>query len=221
MKKIIALLLVAVVVCLTFAGCSSTELNYETNNILYNDIVYERCVGENYNIQIFEDNASYTGVFIEIYAYGQELPWEVYVLNSEANILYSSHAIWVKPGYAIPDNFGVEFSSVEYVVPNGLDFLIMEDGYTEEVTPLMTFSGSIKLEDIVETAVSEITDYVEYDVIRFGYVDHADIKAEYDICSYEGKYYLNVRQGEYGTDELHEIKAEYVELLTSAIPNER
>ena len=73
------------------------------------------------------------------------------------------------------------------------------------------------LENIVETEPSEIEGYVEYDEIRFRYTHHADMASMYAICGLDGKYYLNVRQGQFGTDEWHEIKSEYVDLLTSAI----
>ena len=223
MKKTIALLLLATTACTAFVGCNlgmdDSGINSGTKDILYKGIVYERCddATTNFNICLYEDNAWYIGDFLEIYSYGQEVPWEVYALNTEENVLYSSHAMWVKPGYSIPDNFGVEFSSVEYVVSEGIDFLIMEDNYTEEATLLATFDEVVMLEDIVEVEASEITGYVEYDEIRFKYTNHADMASMYAICGLEGKYYLNVCQGEFGTDEWHEIKAEYVDLLTSAI----
>ena len=216
MKKTLALLLTMIIACMVFTGCDS-NINSGDKNILYNGIVYERCDDKNFNICIYEDHAWYIGDFMETYNYGQELPWPVYVLNSEENVLYSSHATWVKPGYSIPDNFGVAFSSAEYVVSEGIDFRIMEDDYTETATLLINFEGVVMLENIVETEPSVISGYVEYDDIRFRYADHADLASMYAICSLDGKYYLNVRQGEYGTDEWHEIKPEYVELLTSPI----
>ena len=206
--------------CVTFAGCNP-EINHDERDILYNGIVYERCTDSNFNIHLYEDHSWYIGDFVETYNYGQQIPWEVYVLNSEENVLYSSHAHWIKPGYSLPDNFGEEFSSVEYVVSEGIDFLIMDDYYTEEVTPLKTFEGVVMLEDILETEPSEITGYVEYEEIRFWYTHYTDMAVLYDICELDGTYYLNVRQGEFGTDEWHEIKAEYVGLLTSAIGNSK
>ena len=216
MKKAVALILIAVFACMAFAGCQP-EINSGEQDVLYNGIVYERSYDENYNVYLYEDNSWYVGDFLETYAYGQQLPWEVYVLNDEENVLYSAHALWLRPGYSIPGNFGEAFSSVEYIIPDGLDFLVMEDYYEEEVTLLATFDEVVMLEDILMSEPSEITGYTEYDEIRFWYANHADMALRYPICGLDGKYYLNVRQGEYGTDEWHEIKAEYVDLLTSAI----
>lgn len=216
MKKTITLLLIMIVVGIMFSGCQA-EINSGDRDILYNGVVYERCDDANFNICLYEDNARYIGDFLETYNYGQQLPWEVYVLNGDENVLYSSNAIWVRPGYSIPDNFGVAFSSAEYVISEGIDFLVMEDNYTEEATLLVTFDGVVALEDIVETEPSEITGYTEYDDIRFRYTHHADMAVKYAICSLDGKYYLNICQGQNGTDEWHEIKQEYVGILTSAI----
>lgn len=218
MKKTTALLLVMVIVCTALVGCSEPPtINSGKKDILYNDIVYERCDGYNFNLQFYEDNAHYIGDFMESYNFGQQLPWPVNVLNSEENVLYSSSATWVKPGYSLPDNFGVAFSSVEYVVSEGLDFLIMEDNYVEEATLLATFDSVVMLEDIVEAEASEIAECTLYDDIRFRYVDYADMASIYTIGSHDGKYYLNVCQSPYGDTEWHEIKAEYVELLTAPI----
>ena len=217
MKKIISLILIAVFTCTLFVGCMP-ELNNDAEDILYNGIVYERYGYLDYNLDISEEHAKYIGDFIETYNYGQELPWEVYALNDEENLLYTAYTNWVKPGYVLPQCFGEEFASVEYVISSGIDYKVIPDvDYTEEVFPLKTFEGSVKLEDIVETEASDITEFTEHYALRFIYKNHADIRLWLDICAADGKYYLNVRSNE-GSNHLHEIKAEYVELLTSAIP---
>ena len=221
MRKIATLLLIAIIACVALSGCVTKELNNGTRDILYNGIVYERCDDMNYNLYMYEDHSHYIGDFLELYAYGQEFPYPVHVLNDEENVLFSPHATWIKPGYILPDNFGVALSSIEYVIPSGLDFNIIEDDYTEVVTPLMTFTETVVLEDILEieaTEITEISECVVYDKIRCRYVGYADMASVYTIISLEGKYYLNVRLND-GADEWHEIKEEYVELLTSAIPN--
>ena len=218
MKKIFALILMAALACTLFSGCWSS-LN-SGDDILYNGIVYERYGYLDYNLDISEEHAVYIGDFIETYDYGQELPWEVYALNGEENLLYTAYTNWVRPGYELPKYFGEDFTSVEYVIPNGIDFKIIPDDYTEEVFPLMTFEGSVKLEDIIETEPTEVAEFTEHNSLRFIYKNHADFRLWLDICSADGKYYLNVKQGDEGITELHEIKAEYVELLTSAIPDE-
>ena len=218
MKKIIALILITVSVCLLFAGCSPS-LNSGSEDILYNGIVYERYGYLDYNLEISEEHAKYIGDFMETYAYGQELAWEVYALNGEENLLYTAYTNWVRPGYELPKYFGEDFVSVEYVIPDGIDFKIIPDDYTEEVFSLMTFEESMKLEDIIEIEPTEVAEFTEHNSLRFIYKNHADIRLWLDICSADGKYYLNVKQGDDGITELHEIKAEYVELLTSAIPD--
>ena len=217
--RTLSVALILTLICATLAGCAP-ELNNDEKNILYNGIVYERCEGENYNVYLYEDNSWYIGDFVEVYAYGQEIPWPVHVLNGDENVLYSSHATWVKPGYAIPDNFGVPLSSLEYLVSEGLDFLIMEDNYWEEATTLKTFDTVVMLEDIVEIEPSEISEYTEHDDIRVRYTGHADMGARYCICEFEGAYYINVC-GVNGEDSLHLIKPEYVELITSNIKAEK
>jgi hypothetical protein len=204
---------------MVLAACGSTEgINSGTEDILYNDIVYERCHDMNYNLYLYEDHSHYIGDFIEIYAYGQEFPYPVHVLNDEENVLFSPHATWVRPGYSLPDNFGVELSSLEYVIRSEFDFNIIEDNYTEEATLLITFTETVMLEDIVDAEPSEIAGYVEYDEIRCRYTDHADMGSVYTLASLDGNYYLNVSLND-GSDEWHKIKEEYVELITSAIPN--
>ena len=216
MKKKIALMLATSLALLMSAGCYE-EINNGAKDILYNDIIYERCDDYCFNLTFTEDNAKYVGVFLETYNYGQELPWDVYALNSEENMLYSAHAVWVRPGYVLPGDFGEEFSSAEYVVPNGIDFRIIEDNYTEEVTPLVTFEGIVKLEDIVASEPSDVTEFTEYDCIRFRYKNYVDMDLEYTLCGFGEKYYLNICQGMNGANALYEIKSEYVDILTSAI----
>jgi hypothetical protein len=215
MKPIVSAFLI-ILGCVIFLSCHS-NINSGADDILYNDIVYERTEVPNYNLEFTEDNAKYVGDFIETYDYGQELPWPVYALNSDENVLYSAHAVWVKPGYVFPKEFGEEFLSVDYVVTEGLDFLVIEDDYKETVTPLSTFTGSVKLEDIIASEPSDVTEFTEYAFIRLIYKNHANMRLYLKLCSSGGKYYLNVRQGENGTTALFEIKSEYVDLLTSQI----
>ena len=209
--------MILIIISAMLFGCSEEPLNSGEKNILYNGIVYERDPELNYNLRLYEDEAWYVGEFSETYGFGQQLPWPVYVLDGKENVLYTSHAKWVKPGYSFPDNFGEEFSSVEYVVSEGIDFRIMEDDYSEVATLLKTFEGGVTLDDIIEPEPSYISGYVEYDEIRFKYKHHPNMAALYVIASLDGKYYLNVCQGVLGTDEWHEIKSEYVDLLTSLI----
>ena len=216
MRRTIAFILIAIFACTALVGCNS-EINSGSKDVLYNGIVYGRYGYLDYNLEISEENAFYIGDFIETYDYGQELSWEVYALNDEENLLYTAYTNWVKPGYVLPGYFGEDFVSVEYVIPNGIDFKIIPDDYTEEVFPLKTFRGSVKLEDIVETEPSGITEFTEHNSLRFFYKNHADIRLWLDICSVNGKYYLNVKNSQDGSPALHEIKPEYVELIISAI----
>ena len=218
MRKIIALILISALACMMLAGCSN-EINDGSRDALYNDVVYERSQFPNYNLAITEDNAKYIGDFIETYDSGYQLPWEVYVLNSEENVLYSAHAVWIKPGYAFPSEFGEDFLSADYVVTEGIDFLVMEDEYKEIVTHLTTFDGSVKLENIIETEASDVSGYTEHDYIRLTYKNHANMSLYLTLCSLDGQYYLNVRQGADGEDALFKINPEYVDLFTSVITN--
>lgn len=218
MKKITALFLTLVIAFAALAGCGGPSLNSGERDILYKGVVYKRNDDMCYNMKFYEVGAYCVGEYIETYAYGQELPWSVYVLNSDENVLHSSHATWVKPGYTLPGDFGEEFASAEYVISEGIDFNFMPDDYTETATLLATFDKSVKLEDIVEREPSEISGYTLHDRIRLYYAHHANVAAIYAICSLDGKYYLDVRI-EDGSDRWHEIKAEYVALLTSPIAN--
>lgn len=203
-------------------------LNYDTtinsddnpNNIEYNEIIYERVLID-YNLAITEDNSKYIGDYSQLYAYGQEYLYEVRVLNGEANMLYTAHATFLKPGYSLPTPFGEEFTGAEYVVSEGIDFQVIPDDYTEVATPLATFVGSVKLEDIVEsepvgiTVSEEVID--ECNEIRFAYKNHVDIFLLLVIYNHEGQYYLDVRNPAGDTHEWFKIKPEYVAILTSAI----
>ncbi len=211
-------IIVGCVIYLNYDNTINSEEN--SNNIEYNGMIYER-VDIDYNLAITEDNAKYVGDYSQLYAYGQEYLYEVRVLNGEANMLYTAHATFLKPGYSLPTPFGEEFSGAEYVVSEGIDFQIIPDDYTEVATPLATFEGSVKLEDIVESEASEIA--VSEEVIdecheiRFAYKNHVDIFLRLVIYNHEGSYYLNVRDPSGETWQWFKIKPEYVELLTSAI----
>ena len=203
-------------------------LNYDTtinsddnpNNIEYNEIIYERVLID-YNLAITEDNSKYIGDYSQLYAYGQEYLYEVRVLNGEANMLYTAHATFLKPGYSLPTPFGEEFTGAEYVVSEGIDFQVIPDDYTEVATPLATFDGSVKLEDIVESEPVDITVSEEVidecNEIRFAYKNHTDIFLRLVIYNHEGQYYLDVRSPDGDTHEWFKIKPEYVAILTSVI----
>ena len=183
-------------------------------NADYNGITYERTDFPNHNLVLLKETAQYIGDYIETYNYGYQIPWEVYVLNDEANILFSAHAIWIKPGYVFPDEYGEEFTCAEYVVSEGI-----LDEYREEVTPLITFADAVTLADIIESEPSGISDYTQYADIRFCYRDHADMAISLALCGVDGQYYLNVREDGTGAAVLFRIKPEYAAILTSAIAN--
>ena len=206
-----------IIACIIYLNYDSPPINSGTDNILYNDIVYER-TSPKYNLEISDKNAEYIGDFKEILEYGQEALLPVHKLNSDANILYS-HVIWLKPGYSLPSEYGEEFMSVEYVASEGTDFSIIADEYNEKATLLDTFEGSVKLEDIIESQASELapTEDNIYGGIRFFYKNHADLRLIFAIGSIDGEYYLDVRHSTEGTHNWFKIKPEYVDLLTSAI----
>ena len=225
MLKVIIPIVIALAIiigCVIYLNYDNT-INSEENpdNIEYNEIVYER-VQIDYNLAITEDNSKYIGDYSQLYAYGQEYLYEVRVLNSEENMLYTAHATFLRPGYSLPTPFGEEFTGAEYVVSEGIDFQVIPDDYTEVATPLATFDDSVKLEDIVESESSDIIvseDVIdECDEIRFAYKNHVDIFLLLVIYSHEGQYYLNVRNPAGDTHQWFKIKPEYVDLLTSAIP---
>ena len=197
------------------------SINHGEDNIVYNGIEYERTILD-YNLTISEENSEYVGEFSQIYEYGQEVLYEVRVLNSEANLLYSLHADWIKPGYSQPSPYGEEFTLAEYVVSEGIEFKTIPDDYTEEVTLLANFKDSVKLEDIIETEASKLNltaeNIHECDKIRFKYKNHTDISLSLYIYSVDGQYYLDVRHPKNGTHEWFKIKPEYVDVLTSAMP---
>ena len=216
----IVIALAIIVGCVVYLNTDFT-LNKGEDNFTYNGVLYER-TDMDYNLTISEDNAKYVGDYGQLYAYGQEYIYEVYELNSESNILYTPHATFLKQGYTPPTPYGEDFSYVEYVVSDGIDFKGMPDLYTEEATLLASFDSSVKLEDIIESESSNITvseeALEECNEIRFAYKNHADILLMFYIYGADGEYYLDVRHAVDGTHEWFKIKAEYVELLTSAIP---
>lgn len=218
----IVIALAIIVGCVIYLNHDST-LNQGEYDITYNGITYER-TDIDYNLVISEDNARYIGDYGQLYAYGQEYLYEVRELNSEANILYTPHATFVKPGYSPPTPYGEDFAYVEYVVSEGIDFKGIPDDYTEEATLLATFEESVKLEDIIEASASDITLDVELiqecHEIRFKYKNHADLFLAFYIYGIDGQYYLDVRHATDGTHEWFKIKPEYVDLLTSAIPEQ-
>jgi hypothetical protein len=215
----IIIALAIIVGCIIYLNHDFT-LNHGEYNVEYNGVTYERTLLD-YNLDISEENAKYIGDYGEIYAYGQEYTWELRVLNSEANMLYTPHATFLKPGYSMPSPYGEDFVSAEYVVSEGIDFKGMPDDYTEKATLLATFDKSVKLEDIIESEPTEITiseeDLKECNEIRFKYKNHADIFVVLAIYNYEGDYYLDVRHAKDGTHNWFKIKPEYVDLLTSAM----
>ena len=215
----IAIALAIILGCVIYLNYDGT-LNKGENDIAYNETVYER-KDLDYNIAISEENAKYIGDYGEIYAYGQEYIWEVRELNSESNILYTPHATFVKQGYTPPTAYGEDLAFAEYVVSEGIDFLGIPDDYTEEATPLVNFDKSVKLEDIIESASSDIAvsdaALAECNEIRFAYKNHADLFLMFYIYGIDGQYYLDVRHDD-GAHEWFKIKAEYVDVLTSAIP---
>ena len=222
MLKVIIPIIVALAIivgCVIYLNHDFT-LNHGEPDITYNGLVYEK-ISLDYNITFSEDNARYIGDYGEIYAYGQEYIYEVRELNSAANLLYTPHATFLKPGYTPPTPYGEDFLYVEYVVSEGIDFKGLPDNYTEEATRLGTFEGSVKLEDIIESESSDITvsDEVimECNEIRFKFKNHADFYLMFYIYGVDGQYYLDVRGAEDGAHEWFRIKPEYVELLTSAI----
>lgn len=217
-------IVIAIIIgCIVYLNHDST-LNHGEENITYNGVVYEKA-DLDYNLTISEANSKYIGDYGQIYAYGQEYIYEVRVLNGEANILYTPHATFLKSGYSQPSLYGEDFATVEYVVSEGIDFKGMPDDYTEEATLLATFDGSVKLEDIIESAPTEIAiseeAISECNEIRFKYKNHADILLTLYIYGVDGQYYLDVISTNDGTNNTHnwfKIKPEYVKLLTSAIP---
>ena len=216
MKKIMIFTLIVALACMMLAGCDLPKDNDTglVGNADYNGVTYDRASYPNHNIVLLKNNAEYIGDYIETYNNGYQIPWEVYVLNEEANVLYSAHAVWVKPGYVFPDEYGEAFSSAEYVVSEGI-----LDEYREEVTPLITFADAVTLADIIESEPSDISDYTQYADIRFCYRDHADMAISLALCGLDGQYYLNVCEDGTGAAVLFRIKPEYAAVLTSAIAN--
>ena len=212
MKKAVALLLASVLTLLTLIGCTAGN-SIDAKNAVYKKTVYERSETSHYNLTFLEDHATYIGDFIETYDNGYEIPWKVYVLNDEENILFSSHAVWVRPGYVVPSEYGEAFTSAEYVVSEGI-----LDTYKEAVTPLITFDGTVTLEDLIEQTPTEVSDAcVPHDTVRLRYRNHADIAVDLTLCSLDGQYYLSVQSNETGAATLYRIRSEYVDILTAAV----
>lgn len=217
----IVIALAIIVGCVIYLNYDNT-INSEENadNIEYNGVTYIR-TDLHYNLSISEENSKYIGDYSQLYAYGQEFIYEVRMLNEEGNMLYTPHATFLKTGYSQPSIYGEELAYAEYVVSEGIDFKGIPDDYTEEVTALATFEGSVKLEDIIESAPTEIT--VVEDAsgkcheVRFGYKNHADIYVLLAIYNHGGEYYLGVFNSTEGANEWFKIKPQYVEILTSAI----
>ena len=218
----IVIALSIIVGCVVYLNYDNTiNSDVDPDNIEYNGMVYER-VQIDYNLAITEDNSKYVGDYSQLYAYGQERLYEVRVLNAEENMLYTAHATFLRPGYSLPTPFGEEFKGAEYVVSDGIDFQVIPDNYTEVATPIATFEGSVRLEDIVNSEPSDITVSEEVidecDEIRFAYKNHKDVFLRLVIYNHEGQYYLNVRNPAGDTYQWFKIKPEYVDLITSVIP---
>ena len=214
-----------IIACIIYLNTDFT-LNKGEEDITYNGVLYER-VDLHYNIEHSEENAKKIGSYGQIYAYGQEWNYDVYQLNDEAIFLYTSHADFIKSGYSQPTIFGEEFTYVEYVVSEGLDFVGMPDDYTEEATLLATFDKSVKLEDVIETEASDITvsneAVKECDEIRFKFKNYPDMFAMFYIYGVDGDYYLGIGYDYDVENDIeylnwHKIKPEYVDIISAAIP---
>lgn len=207
MKKILIPLIL--VLCFICVGCSNIG---DGEDIKLDGIVYKRDVIPNYNMWLSETDRIYVGDFIQTYEYGQELPWEVYALNEERNVLYSAHAIWLKPGYVLPDEYGENFSQAEYVISEGI-----LDDYTEESTLITTFTEEVKLENIINSEPTQLENVESFGDIRLTYTDHKNINIRLTLCKSGETYYLNVLEDVRGDSVYYEIKEGYVSLLTSAL----
>lgn len=197
------------VLCFVCVGCSNIG---DGEDIKLDGIVYKRSVFPNYNMWLSETDRFYVGDYIQIYEYGQELPWEVYALNEERNVLYSAHAIWLKPGYVLPDEYGENFSQAEYVISEGI-----LDDYTEESTLITTFTEEVKLENIINSEPTQLENVESFGDIRLTYTDHKNINIRLTLCKSGETYYLNVLEDVRGDSVYYEIKEGYVSLLTSAL----
>lgn len=210
MKKILVLVLCSF--CLALCGCGEYEEINQGRDVLYKETVYIRSEFPNYNIELVSDDEESIGVFVETYENGATLPWDVFLLNEEECVLYSHHALWLKPNYKLPDEYGESFSKVEYVISEGI-----LDEYKEETTHLCSFEGEVTLEDIISKEAAVISDYTQYADLRFYYADHKDIAIRLGLVSSEGEFYLSVRRDYDGADVFYKINDKYIEDLTSAI----
>ena len=219
----IVIALAIIVGCVIYLNYDGT-LNKGEQNITYNGVVYER-INLHYNIYMTEKNAKNIGTYGQIYAYGQEYIYDVYQLNDEAIFLYTPHASFVKSGYSQPSIFGEEFTYVEYVVSEGIDFSGIPDDYKEEATLLANFDTSVKLEDVIETEPTDIKvneeAIEECNEIRFKYKNYSDVFALFYIYGVDGDYYLDICDYNFedntANHQWYKIKPEYVDLLTSAM----
>lgn len=219
----IVIALAIIVGCVIYLNYDGT-LNKGEQNITYNGVVYER-INLHYNIYMTEKNAKNIGTYGQIYAYGQEYIYDVYQLNDEAIFLYTPHASFVKSGYSQPSIFGEEFTYVEYVVSEGIDFSGIPDDYKEEATLLANFDTSVKLEDVIETEPTDIKvseeAIEECNEIRFKYKNYSDVFAMFYIYGVDGDYYLDICDYNFedntANHQWYKIKPEYVDLLTSAM----
>lgn len=210
MKKVLVVVIISII-CIAFcAGCSN-DIG-DGRDILLDGVVYKRAVIPNYNMTLSEDNKIYVGDYIETYDYGQQLPWEVFAINEQRNLLLSAHAIWLKPGYELPDEYGANFSQVDYVISEGI-----LDDYKEDSTYLTTFTDEVKLENIISSQSSELENVEVFGDIRFWYTDHQDINIVLPLCKSGDKYYLNVREDTKGDPVYFAINEQYVQLFTSAL----
>lgn len=210
MKRFLAFAFALALICLSAVGCAQNI--GDGNDALYKETVYKRSEFPNYNIELLENNRTYIGDFIETYDYGNTLPWDVFVLNNEENVLYSYHALWLRPGYSLPSEYGETFSKAEYVVSEGI-----MDSYKEETTPLGSFKSDVVLEDIIAVEPTELKSPTTHTDVRFYYADHADIVIRLKMVSEDGVYYLSVRTGAAGDDVFYRINDEYVDMLTSPL----
>ena len=215
--------LTIIVACIIYLNTDFT-INKGETDFTYNDALYVR-EDLHYNICHTEENSEKIGSYGQLYAYGQEVIYDLYRLNDEANILYTPHATFIKTGYTQPSLFGEDLASAEYVVSEGIDYKGIPDDYTEEATLLATFDNSVRHEDIIESEPDDITvsdeDLEKCNEIRFKYKNHADLSLMFYIYGADGQYYLDICDYDFDNNvanhEWFKIKPEYVDLLTSAM----
>lgn len=209
MKKFLTLIF-ATLLLFVYSGCGNT-LN-EGDNIRYEDTLYLMSEWPNYNIALLEDDATSIGDFIQVFDNGYEIPWEVFVLNDQKNVLFSAHALWLKEGYSLPDEYGEDFSKAEYVIAEGI-----LDDYTEDKTFLTNFEAGVKLENIIASQASQLTNPTKHAMIRLHYTAHANMVIDLYLYQVGTDYYLSVMDVVDGevVDVYYEINEDYVGALTS------